>query len=156
MLRLEQATLQSGSLMDRVADRVAAFVGSVTFVLLQCASFVVWAVINANLIPGVPPFDPYPYPLLSMVVSTESVILSAFILINQNRMGYLSDRRDHLDLQVNLLTEREVTRLLQMTEAIGRRLGIEDHAVSGTQSLTEETQVERLVEDIDEKLSEAR
>ena len=75
--------------------------------------------------PVVPPFDPYPFQLLCFCLSMEGVLLAVFVLMKQNRMSYLSDRRNHLDLQINLLTEREVTRLLQITDRVARHLGVE-------------------------------
>ena len=72
---------------------------------------------------GLPRFDPYPFKLLCMIVSMEGVLLSTFVLIKQNRMGQRADRRNHLDLQVNLLTEQEVTKVIQMLEAISQPPG---------------------------------
>ena len=151
VLRMEEQTLaRQTSQTDRVSDAIAGFVGTIWFVLLQVALIGGWIAINLGALPGVQPFDSYPFSLLSMVVSGEGVLLSAFVLIRQNRMNALSDRRDHIDLQINLLTEREVTRLLQMTERIAERLGIEERA--GAFGRT--TAVDVLVEHLDEKLSE--
>jgi uncharacterized membrane protein len=153
VVRAEEVALERRSWADRLSDSIANFAGTITFVGLHIVWLVLWGAINAGLIPFIPAFDPYPFGLLAMIVSIEGVLLSTFVLIKQNRMGYLSDRRAHLDLQVNLLAEREVTRLLRLTEAIAHRLGIEDVGDSGT--LAEETAVEQLVEELDRKLSDS-
>ena len=152
VVRLESAALRQRTAADRAADAIAAFVGSVGFVTIHVVGFAAWAAINLGLLRFVPPFDPYPFSLLSMIMSTEGVLLAAFVLIKQNRLGYLSDRRAHLDLQVNLLTEHEVTRLLQLTERIASRVGV---PASERQSgaLAEETEVEHLIGALDRKLT---
>ncbi len=151
VVRLEADTLTRRTAADRAADGIAAFVGSIQFVSMHVAFFAAWAVVNVGLVPGVPAFDPYPFALLCMIVSMEGVLLSAFVLIKQNRMGYLTDRRAHLDLQVNLLAEREVTRLLQLTEQMAARLGVHADTEAGS-PLSRETEVEKLVSALDEKL----
>lgn len=85
-----------------------------------------------------------------MVVSMEGVLLATFVLIKQNRTGYLSNRRDHIDLQINLLAEREITQLLQLAEAIATKLDIPVHPEKA--ALTQETSVEELAELLDQKL----
>ncbi len=153
VIRLESAALSSRTRADRASDGIAAFVGSIPFVLTQLALAVLWVVVNTDLVPQVRAFDPYPFSLLSMIVSTEGVLLSAFVLIKQNRMGTIADRRAHLDLQVNLLTEREVTRLLQVSEEVAERLGLEKARKTPT-ALAQETEVEHLAGALDRKLAE--
>lgn len=151
ILRLEGAALQRRTTADRVTDAIAGFAGTIGFVLLHLAWFGGWVAVNLGLIAGVPVFDPYPFSFLCMIVALESVLLTTFVLIKQNRMGYLSDRRPHLDLQVNLLTEREVTRLLQVTERLARRLEV-DHESVALPELSYPTEVERVVEALDRRL----
>jgi uncharacterized membrane protein len=74
-------------------------------VVFQILAFARWAAVNAGTIPGVAPFVPFPYPLLASIPSLEAVLIAAFVLMKQNRIGIIADRRDHLDLQVDLLTE---------------------------------------------------
>ena len=81
-------------------------------------AFVGWAIVNAGIISEIPPFDPYPYALLSSITSLEAVLIAAFVLMKQNRMSIIADRRDHLDLQVNLLTERKATQIIQMLDRL--------------------------------------
>jgi uncharacterized membrane protein len=152
ILQLESAALKRRTTTDRMSDGIAGFVGTLTFVLIHLIWFGIWAAINTGVLPVLPKLDPYPFQLLAMLVSLEGVLLSTFVLIKQNRMSELSDRRAHLDLQINLLTEREVTRLLQVTERLAERLGVEHEAVSGTE-LSHETEVETLAKTLDARLA---
>lgn len=151
ILQLEEAVLQRASSSARLADRIAAFIGTIRFVALHLVWFAVWAAINTGVLPVLPAFDPYPFALLAVIVALEGVLLSTFVLIKQNRMAELSDRRAHVDLQVNLLAERKVTRLLQVTERLAERLGVA-HDTPGAEELADETQVKALVETLDTRL----
>jgi uncharacterized membrane protein len=150
---LEAEALDRRTPADRASDAIAAFVGTIGFVALHLVWFALWASINAGLVPFVPAFDPYPFQLLCMIVSMEGVLMSTFVLIKQNRMSYLSDRRAHLDLQVNLLAEREITRLLQISGEIARRVGVTEPAALA-EEMVEETKVEKLVTELDRGLAE--
>lgn len=150
IVRLEQAAQRRRTWANRLSDGIADFTGTIWFVLLHLVWFGLWAGVNAGLIRIVPAFDPYPFQLLCMIVSLEGVLLSTFVLIKQNRMGYLSDRREHIDLQINMLAEREVTRVLQMVEEIAKRLNVP--ADSSARELTQDTPVEGMARKLDEKL----
>ena len=112
------------TLVDRIADLIGGFSGSMTFVLLHVIWFATWFLINTRVIPWVKPFDPFPFILLAMIVSVEGVLLSTFVLMKQNRMQQLIDIRDQLDLQINLLSEKEVTKTLQLLRAIADKLEV--------------------------------
>jgi uncharacterized membrane protein len=98
------------------------------------------------------PFDPYPFQLLCMLVSLEGVLLSTFVLIRQNRMSNRADRRSHLDLQINLLAEKEISKVIQMLERISERLELP--ADSEARELGEVTAVSDLAHELDQKLPE--
>ena len=91
--------------VDRVADLIGGFSGSMSFVMLHVVWFTTWFLVNTGVLPLVPKFDPYPFILLAMIVSTEGVLLSTFVLMKQNRMQRRSDTRDHVNLQIDLLAE---------------------------------------------------
>ncbi len=129
---IEQQFLESRTALDRAVDAVANFIGSLTFVVLQLAVFSLWTLANSDRIPGVPRFDPYPFTLLSTIVSVEAVVLSTFVLIKQNRMAKRADQREHLHLQINLLAEKEITKILQTLSALCDHVG-----VPGTEGDTE-------------------
>ncbi len=113
-------------LVDRIADGIGDFSGSMTFVAVHAMWFLVWFLINTGVLRFVPKFDPYPFILLAMIVSVEGVLLSTFVLMKQNRMQQRSDTRDHLNLQIDLLAEKEVTKSLQLLRAICKKLEISE------------------------------
>jgi uncharacterized membrane protein len=151
--RLEEEFLRRRSPAERMADSIAWFTGSIWFVVVHAAGLVVWVMANLGCLPGVQPFDPYPFMLLTMWVSTEAVLLSTFVLMKQTRMSRRADQRAHLDLQINLLAEREMTMVLQMLRRISVRLGVElpDEQIK---QLTAETSVEALASQLEQKLPE--
>src|SRR5688572_13301614 len=106
---------------DRVADKITRFTGSMLFVYLHLALFGGWVVAN---IPGTPfpKFDPT-FVVLAMFASVEAIFLSTFVLITQNRMAEAADKRADLDLQISLLAEHEVTRLIGLVGEIAGRMG---------------------------------
>lgn len=110
----------------RVVERTARFCGTIQFLWMNLAWFAVW--IGFNLLGK--PFDPYPFTFLILVVSLEAIVLSILILISQNLSAVENERRHHLDLQINLLNEREMTALLRLTTLMADRMGIstEDQA----------------------------
>ena len=110
--------------IDRIADLIGGFSGSMTFVLLHVSWFIAWFLVNTGVIPGIKKFDPYPFILLAMIVSVEGVLLSTFVLMKQNRMQSRIDVRDQLDLQINLLSEKEITKALQLLRAVADKLEV--------------------------------
>jgi uncharacterized membrane protein len=103
---------------ERIADAITDFTGSMAFVYLHLALFGGWIIVNTGLVPGLPAFDPFPFVMLAMIASVEAIFLSTFVLISQNRMARVSSQRDELDVQISLLSEREITRLVAMVEAL--------------------------------------
>jgi uncharacterized membrane protein len=156
IVNLEEEFRQRRSAADKIADAVAGFVGSVSFVAVHLLWFGGWVAINAGLVPGVPAFDPYPFVFLCMIVSLEGVLLSTFVLIKQNWMSQRADQRSHLDVQVNLLAENEVTKVIQMLEHISHKLGIEREVVDReARELGHTTAVGGLARELEEKLPAA-
>ncbi len=133
---------------DRIADGVTAFSGRMLFVYVSIVWFGVWILLNSGLIP-IRPFDPYPYGLLTMIVSLEAIFLSTFILISQNRMNEQAEHRADLDLHIGLLTEYELTRVLQMLDAIQDKMGIENAEDTELADLEMETKPEEVLAEIE-------
>ncbi len=123
LLARRRQEAQQAPWQDRLADRITAFTGSLRFVSCHLVIYGLW--ILANL-PGVPlpHFDPT-YVILAMAASVEAIFLSTFILITQNRMTAQAAKRADLDLQVSLLAEHEITRLITLVTAIAERMGID-------------------------------
>lgn len=122
--RQEEQDQRSDSVHDRLADAITGFAGSFPFVYLHLALLVAWLAANLGWIPGVAPWDPE-FIILAMVASVEAIFLSTFVLISQNRMAEAQGRRAALDLQISLLAEHEVTRLIRLTSAIADRLDVQ-------------------------------
>jgi uncharacterized membrane protein len=152
ILRLENTELRRRSWSDVLADCIAGFTGSISFVILHLLWFGFWSAWNTGILTSARPFDPYPFQLLAMIVSLEGVLLVTFVLIKQNRMTHLSDRRAHLDLQINLLAEREATHVLRLLRRVAHRLQVPEDLPE--EKLTEDTRVEGLIETLDQKLKQ--
>lgn len=151
--RMEREAMHQRSPTEKFSDAITGFAGSITFLVLQLLVFVAWSVVNLGMIPGVPVFDPFPFGILTLVVSAEGVFLAIFILIRQNRMSRQSDRRAQLDLQVNLLAEQEQTMILRMQQMMCRHFGIPvDEVEREAQQYTQKTDVEKLVGRLEEEL----
>ncbi len=144
-LRREAASVRT--FQERMADAITAFAGSMSFVYLHILWFGLWVLLNTGWF-GMPPFDPFPYGLLTMIVSLEAIFLSTFILISQNRSGVAADARADVALHVGLLTEHEVTRTLQMLDVIQERLGIANDSDSDLAQLEMETKPEDVLAEI--------
>jgi len=147
--KLEADALDARSLGARCATGLIRFAGTATFATIHLVWFVVWLTVNGGLVPGIRPFDPYPFSFLTLVVSLEAIFLSIWILIGQNEMERLADRRAHLDLQINMLAEQESTAAIRMLQRISERLGIPSDDTVDT-ALAEETDVERIATAIDQ------
>jgi uncharacterized membrane protein len=152
IVQSENEALQPRGSKEAITDAVGGFVGTIAFVVTQCLLFVAWIIVNAGTIPRLTPFDPFPYPLLSSITSLEAVLLTAFVLIKQNRMAVIADRRDHLDLQVNLLTEREATQIIQMLDRLSTHFGVDQHHDADSRELGRHVAVEHLVEEVHSRL----
>jgi uncharacterized membrane protein len=145
--RLEEAAREQRRPSDRLADKIARFCGSMTFVWVHIAWFGGWILLN--LIPGIRHVDPFPFTFLTLIVSLEAIFLSTFILISQNLDSRVSERRSHLDLQLNMLSEQENTKMIGMLHAIAAKVGADLTQDPHLKALSEETQPERLIKQIE-------
>jgi len=150
--QLEEAAKQERTRSDLVAEAVANFCGSMTFVWVHIIWFGVWILINS--FPGVPHVDPFPFTFLTLVVSLEAIFLSTFILISQNHDTKISERRNHLDLQINLLSEQENTKMIAILQSIAAKVGAEIPEDPELHALSEETAPEKLVKQIESREDE--
>ncbi len=148
VLRLEEHASRSRGLVESFTDVAGRFVGTLTFVCAQLLLIVGWIVWNSGAVPGLVPFDRFPFNLLSAVTSAEAVILSAFVLMKQNRMSSIADRRDHLDLQVNLMAEQESSIIIQMLDRISRKLEITQDGREEALELSNTSTLDHLVEQL--------
>lgn len=138
---------------ERMIDRLADFVGSLPFISVHLALFALWMLWN-TLLPG-HHFDPAPFSLLATIVGIEAIVLASIILMRQSRMSRRQDERDHLMLQVLLLTEKEATALLNLQRQVAQQIGLERAANSQeVRDLSRETELEEVAKSIKENLVE--
>jgi uncharacterized membrane protein len=147
ILQLEEAAKEERTGSDLVAEAIANFCGSIIFVWVHVIWFAIWILIN--VVPGIKHIDPFPFTFLTLVVSLEAIFLSTFILISQNHDMKISERRNHLDLQINLLSEQENTKMIEMLQAIADKVGADLSHDPHLEQLRQETQPERLAEQIE-------
>lgn len=151
--KLEEKELHRRTTGEKVADFFVSFIGSMPFLVFHVAGFAAWFMVNLDAVPGVAAFDPFPFGILTLIVSSEGVFLAIFILISQNRMTRQSDKRAHLDLQVNMLTEQEMTMMLRMQQRLCEHFGVDVDVVKDeAKQLLEETDVGTLVSTLEERL----
>jgi uncharacterized membrane protein len=148
IIHLRTKAARERSLQGRIADAITSFSGRMIFAYVHIVWFGVWILINTGWF-GLRAFDPFPYGLLTMIVSLEAIFLSTFVLISQNRLGEETERRADLDLHIGLLTEHELTRVLQMLDIIQDKLGIVDHENSDLADLEMETKPEDVLAEIE-------
>jgi uncharacterized membrane protein len=148
---IEEQALLKRSVGERLGDRIASVAGSMPFAVIHVLWFGGWIAINTDFIPGVQSFDPYPFGLLTLVVSLEAIFLSIFVLLSQNRLTREADKRAHLDLQVNLLAEQESTIALRLLQRICDRLGITTEADDEGGDLVAKTDVATVVSELETK-----
>jgi len=132
---------------ERVADAVTRFTGSMTFVYIHLALFGAWIAVNLGVTP-LPRFDPS-FVILAMAASVEAIFLSTFVLISQNRMQALADRRADLDLQVSLLAEHEITQLVALVTEMAKRMGIEQAHDPELKELAQDVAPEKVLDEME-------
>lgn len=135
-------------IQDKIAKAITVFSGTPIFVYIHIVWFGGWILVNSGL-GGLPVFDEFPYGLLTMIVSLEAIFLSTFVLICQNRQSEESDRRAHLDLQIVLLMECELTRVLKMLDEIHTKLEIQSKDDNELADLEKETRPEDVLAEIE-------
>jgi uncharacterized membrane protein len=133
---------------DRISDAITRFAGSMTFVGIHALAYGTWIAANLGVVPGVRPFDPS-FVMLAMEASVEAIFLSTFVLISQNRMMGAAAKQSDLDLQINLLTEHELTRLVSMVDAIARKIGIEAVDRGELDEIKQDVSVEAVLDRLD-------
>jgi uncharacterized membrane protein len=139
---VQRKETEARTLQDRIADAITTFSGSMAFVYFHAVWFGLWILLNVNIIhiPHLSEFDPFPFGLLTMIVSLEAIFLATFVLISQNRLARVSDRRADLDLHVNLLAEQKATKVLELLDNMARQLD----AMSSHYTFTPDPEVDAL------------
>jgi uncharacterized membrane protein len=139
---------RSKGFQEHLADWMTQWSGTMLFVYFHAAWFGIWVVVNLGW-RDLPSFDPFPYGLLTMIVSLEAIFLSTFVLISQNRQAELADRRSELDLQINLLTEHELTRVLKIVDALADKFGIDGGDANELEELERDTKPQEVLKELE-------
>ncbi len=129
---------------NRLADAITRFTGSMVFVYIHLTIYSIWIIWNLGWL-GLKPFDPS-FVVLAMEASVEAIFLSTFVLISQNRMNAQADKRADLDLQVSLLAEHEVTRLITLVNAIATKMEIDIAQHPEIQELEKDVRPEKVLD----------
>ncbi len=149
----EQAFLAKRSHAERFTDAIAAFAGSLTFVILHVVVFACWIWVNTASVGRIPHFDPRPFSALATLVALEAILLASFILMRQSRLARRADERDHLMLQLLLLMEKEITAVLGMDRHIAMHMGLSEEAnETDVQQLAERTSIDEVTHAIERDL----
>lgn len=147
----EKTILQARSRAEQVSDWIARTAGSGPVVVMHVVWFGAWITVNAGALPGIRPFDPFPFPFLTMTCSLEAIFLALFVLASQNRLSRQADKRSHLDLQIDLLAEREMTAVLQLLQDIAGHLEVRTTVTAEQlRDLIKTTDLRRLTDRMDE------
>ena len=146
-LRREREEATAGW-QERTADLITRFTGSMAFVFLHLAGFGFWIIANLGWIPGVPAWDSS-FVVLAMIASVEAIFLSTFVLISQNRMQAAADKRADLDLQISLLAEHEITRLIALVSALSKHMGVKTEVDDEVGELTQNVAPEAVLDQIE-------
>ena len=138
----------------KLADYISSFAGSMLFVCLHLIIYGVWIVANITALPGIPQFDPS-LVKLATAASVEGIFLSTFILITQNKMQAQADTRADLNLQISLLAEHEITRLVEMVSELGARYDIRTAKQPGLAEFKKDVQAVDVLDRLEEEKEEA-
>jgi uncharacterized membrane protein len=142
----------AASMEERIAETITRFTGSMRFVYVHLALYGAWIAVNLGVVPGLPQFDPS-FVILAMVASVEAIFLSTFVLISQNRMAAAADKRADLDLHISLLTEHELTKLVELVTAMAERDGIRANADPEIEEIKKDVAPEAVLDEIENKQS---
>jgi uncharacterized membrane protein len=132
--RHEHEFLAHRTRTEKLGDRIASFIGSLTYVSAHIVIFGAWLAWNVLPIRGLPHFDPFPFPLLDVLLALEAILVASFILMRQSRMARRAEERDQLMLQILLLTEREITAVLGVNREVAQSMGL--HKVAADEEVT--------------------
>ncbi|MFN2533385.1 MAG: DUF1003 domain-containing protein [Pyrinomonadaceae bacterium] len=151
--QLEHQAMHERSADERISDFITRSIGNLKFLSFHVMLLAVWMVINFGLLPNLKPFDPFPFGILTLIVSAEGIFLTIFVLISQNRMSRQAERRNQLDLQISMLAEQELTMILRLQQKLCEHFGIAFGGIEReAQQFMKKTNVERLVKEIEEQL----
>jgi uncharacterized membrane protein len=140
------------STFQKAADRIVTFSGSFAFLIINILAFFIWILWNSKLL-GIAPFDPLPFVLLTTIVSLEAIILAIFVLISQNRQSRISDLREEVDLQINMIAEEEITKLIHLIAGLYRALNVNVESDAELRTMLQPTDWEAIEKRLERELT---
>lgn len=150
----EANQLKNRTFIILLADWLTSIFGNITFLIFNVLGFIAWIYINTGNVREIPIFDPFPFTLLTMAVSLEAIFLSIVVLMSQNKQGQISTLREEMDMQVNLIAEREITMILKLLKSVAQKMGVEitDEEM---REMTEETDISYIQRELEDQINES-
>ncbi len=148
----EAKSLANRTISEKAADFITSKLGSMGFLFINAIWFFLWISINTGFFPIVPPFDPFPFGLLTMVVSLEAIFLAIIVLISQNRASKIDDLREEVDLQINTIAEEEITKIMELQVLLLKKNGIDVSKDVELQEMLEPIDPEHIEKTIEQQL----
>jgi uncharacterized membrane protein len=137
---------------EKFADKLTLAFGSMPFLVVNCVWFAIWIALNVGLVPGIPIFDPFPFGFLTMIVSLEAIILAIIVLISQNRAARIADLREEVALQVEEISEQEVTKILELLVKLSEVQGLNLSEDEELRSMLRPTDTEKLTDALEKEV----
>ena len=138
---------------EKFSDSITSVTGNVLFLSINVVWFTVWMVVNLGFIPGIKPFDPFPFGLLTMIVSLEAIILSTFVLISQNREAKIADIREEVDVQIDVLAEQETAKALELLTMLLKKNGVDLSGDKVLKEMTKPTNTEKIEKALEKEIT---
>jgi uncharacterized membrane protein len=140
------------TVFQKIADRIVTYSGSFAFLIINVMAFLIWILWNSNLL-GIKPFDPFPYVLLTTIVSLEAIMLAIFVLISQNRQSRITDLRQEVDLQINLIAEEEITKIINLVAGLYKAMNVNVEADSELRAMLQPTDWDAIEKRLEDELA---
>lgn len=140
------------TIFEKIADWINSKIGSIGFLILNVLLVLSWVALNSGFFPDILPFDNFPFGLLTLILSIEAILLTIFVLISQNRQSRLFDLREEMDLQIDIITELEMTKLLKMQEQVLNKLKIETKDDKELKQMEKPTYAEKIEEKLENQV----
>jgi len=139
-------------LSEKIADFLTSKFGSMSFLIVNASLFVFWILINSGKIASIKQFDPYPFGMLTTIVSLEAIFLSIIVLMAQNRASKIDDIRDEISLQLTTIAEEEITKTIQLLVMILKKQGIDLGKDGELREMLEPTDTNKIEEELEKQM----
>ncbi len=141
------------TLTEKIADFLTSRFGSITFLTINIVCFLFWIVVNSGLIEAIPPFDPFPFGLMTTILSIEAILLATIVLISQNRTAKIDDLRAEVNLQINIIAGQEITKVLELQQMLLKKQGIDVSDDAELQQMLEPTTPEEIEKSLEKEIT---